>query len=505
MRVSDILQKINETIKLNYLGIGFVWAWVYYAFDTSAISLSISENVGLGENPTWLASAMAVVVFLFIFGACLNDRSFLGMRLIWASALFMSIGTLVSVLLSGWFLIGMFVCGLLTGIGSALAIILWCEAFLYMETDSFEISIPASYAVMLICTLVFHNIEGMARIIGIAVLPLLSALCLIVTMKELNENDAPGEISKKKVFEYESGNADRKTFSQLSFFAAHCRKSSFNMPLIVAFRLLLLLFVAYFIIGFISSMLGNPSRSYRMFWGFDVSAFIGSLAGLALAVAFVQYSRRVDLSVLFRWLSPVMVIGIALFAFDLDITFFLVDTMICVADSLLQIITILYFVGLARRGGISACFGVGISQGTIQLGVLIGHLAAFFIVGFEVPSWVEAMVLICLLSVAMAFAPSHYLDTAVLHDSSKETTIPRNDKEENWRKDMLDLLTKEKGLSMREAEILDYLSKGRSQPYIRDELVLSKNTVASHVKHIYRKLDVHSRQELLDLFEPPEQ
>lgn len=57
------------------------------------------------------------------------------------------------------------------------------------------------------------------------------------------------------------------------------------------------------------------------------------------------------------------------------------------------------------------------------------------------------------------------------------------------------------GLSARETEILQYLARGRSQPYIRDELVLSKNTVATHVKHIYQKLEVHSRQELLDLVE----
>lgn len=56
-------------------------------------------------------------------------------------------------------------------------------------------------------------------------------------------------------------------------------------------------------------------------------------------------------------------------------------------------------------------------------------------------------------------------------------------------------------LSGRETEILQYLARGRSQPYIRDELVLSKNTVATHVKHIYQKLEVHSRQELLDLVE----
>lgn len=54
-------------------------------------------------------------------------------------------------------------------------------------------------------------------------------------------------------------------------------------------------------------------------------------------------------------------------------------------------------------------------------------------------------------------------------------------------------------LSAREEEVLGYLARGRSQPYIREELLLSKNTVATHVKHIYQKLNVHSRQELLDL------
>ena len=45
------------------------------------------------------------------------------------------------------------------------------------------------------------------------------------------------------------------------------------------------------------------------------------------------------------------------------------------------------------------------------------------------------------------------------------------------------------------------LAQGRSQPYIRDVLYLSKNTVSTHTRHIYKKLDVHSKQELLDLLE----
>ena len=43
------------------------------------------------------------------------------------------------------------------------------------------------------------------------------------------------------------------------------------------------------------------------------------------------------------------------------------------------------------------------------------------------------------------------------------------------------------------------LAAGRSQPYIRENLVLSKSTVSTHVASIYRKCRVHSKQELIDL------
>ena len=51
----------------------------------------------------------------------------------------------------------------------------------------------------------------------------------------------------------------------------------------------------------------------------------------------------------------------------------------------------------------------------------------------------------------------------------------------------------------RAAQVFGLLARGRSIPYIRDELVISRETAATHAKHIYAKLDVHSRQELIDL------
>lgn len=54
-------------------------------------------------------------------------------------------------------------------------------------------------------------------------------------------------------------------------------------------------------------------------------------------------------------------------------------------------------------------------------------------------------------------------------------------------------------LSTREVDILGLLVAGRSGPYIADRLCISANTVKTHIRHIYTKLDVHDRQELLDL------
>lgn len=53
-------------------------------------------------------------------------------------------------------------------------------------------------------------------------------------------------------------------------------------------------------------------------------------------------------------------------------------------------------------------------------------------------------------------------------------------------------------LSARETDVFMLLAQGRSRPYICEVLYLSDGTVKTHVSHIYRKFDVHSRQELLD-------
>lgn len=54
-------------------------------------------------------------------------------------------------------------------------------------------------------------------------------------------------------------------------------------------------------------------------------------------------------------------------------------------------------------------------------------------------------------------------------------------------------------LSAREAEVMELIARGNSVARIAEMLVVSENTIRTHSKRIYAKLDIHKRQELIDL------
>lgn len=55
------------------------------------------------------------------------------------------------------------------------------------------------------------------------------------------------------------------------------------------------------------------------------------------------------------------------------------------------------------------------------------------------------------------------------------------------------------GLTARESEVFHLLAQGLNRLAIARELVISDDTVRTHMRNIYRKLDVHSQQQLITL------
>ncbi len=54
-------------------------------------------------------------------------------------------------------------------------------------------------------------------------------------------------------------------------------------------------------------------------------------------------------------------------------------------------------------------------------------------------------------------------------------------------------------LTPREWEVVDLMAQGLSTKQVAAELVLSEETVYTHVKHLLRKLDVHTREEAIEM------
>lgn len=68
----------------------------------------------------------------------------------------------------------------------------------------------------------------------------------------------------------------------------------------------------------------------------------------------------------------------------------------------------------------------------------------------------------------------------------------------------IDRVVKKYGLSEREAQIIRDYSVGRTVRYIADWNMLSEHTVKTHLRRAYTKMNIHSRQELLDKIDEAE-
>lgn len=67
--------------------------------------------------------------------------------------------------------------------------------------------------------------------------------------------------------------------------------------------------------------------------------------------------------------------------------------------------------------------------------------------------------------------------------------------------DDLEAFASDYGLTRREAEVVPYIYKGRSAKVIAGTLCVSESTVRTHIRRIYEKTEVHSKQELIDLID----
>ena len=131
--VFDSMRRVEAALKLRYMGIGFVWAWLYCTYATSAV-FPYRSGQSINSDESWLLSAVAVVLGFLVGGLLLSRRPLGGhclRRFSIAAALLLAAGTIVSAL--GAFALGLaWLGGAMTGVGYALLSLLWARALMVL-------------------------------------------------------------------------------------------------------------------------------------------------------------------------------------------------------------------------------------------------------------------------------------------------------------------------------------------------------------------------------------
>ena len=209
----------------------------------------------------------------------------------------------------------------------------------------------------------------------------------------------------------------------------------------------------------------------------------------------LQVSSLTQYAIPLLIIAPVLIVLAEGFYPLVILSFMLVCSTIVFADFLNWIL----FCELAReepqRKTVIVAFGRFFIYSGMLLGCWIGrYLIRVFGYGETGPSWTVILCVVVIVLVAlMVFvnAVEQYRVDAIFRDFARKT--PRDFALNDH---LIEQVKADYGLTPRECEVMQLLYEGLTAPQIQTRLVISLNTVNSHMKRIYKKLGVHNRVEL---------
>ncbi|MEA5019165.1 MAG: LuxR family transcriptional regulator [Gordonibacter sp.] len=522
-REKSLASVIARFVPMRRFGWAFLLAWVFCVFYTEVVDGYVGRSSewfgfsGLLEQLFFsgLPVLMSVLTLIAIVGA---ERTF-GSPADHVMLLRVApVATAVSTPLLFWAppnadaMVMLFVLGsLLTGFGSGVMWVMWGEYFARISQEDVEFLSPLSAIIAALLVLLVSSMSGWVALVFVTVLPLLSGLCFALSWKEVKQCGASVE---------HAGLAEQKAYT-----TAHNRaKNSLSVVLVSMGRVALGLIVACLFVCLEGTFWLSPDVHAMAFQ----LVMLVSIAFMAIVSFFSTIGpHRISIPFLYRWMCPALVLGfVALIVFSPDAGSYIAYVISIAARFAFCVITQMFFSNYASSGKATAVQSFGLGWIFVHLGDFLGVITMIIVKRFMAEGAISldqvAAVSIAVLVVVTMFVlnrKSFSLDGRVgdvvvgvnqtrgcantwakefVTESAEEGSTAA-DSEEDILGARIRELAVERGLTPRETEVFDLLARGRSIPYVRDALFISKETAATHAKHIYVKLEVHSRQELIDL------
>jgi DNA-binding CsgD family transcriptional regulator len=270
------------------------------------------------------------------------------------------------------------------------------------------------------------------------------------------------------------------------------------------------------------SLASNAADVGSMGTLYHLGGAVGS-AVLLLAIFLPPLSRRLrafeSALVIIRWVFIVMAAAFVFVSF-FNIPFEVSYALFSAGFHCLRAVAWVFVIQLVQRFGFSPVRSVGLSQCVIAAAPVVSLLLfpILFSVNLTALPWdsislIFLFIMFVLVSFLLGSKAIQTVSTPLTQEAqtidapaSPDSHAPHTQgsglpvAEGSDGVSMAEKL-RERGLSAREVDVACLLARGRSLPFIKDELSISLATAQTHQRHIYQKLKVHSRQEFLDTTE----
>ena len=452
---------------LKYVGFALLLVWHYvlwfvpnFFFRTQLLDKSVTLS--------WVASLLLTAVFLFILAGLLGRKRHLSDHpiVLPAAMIAASSGTVAL----GFFPFHLAPAGLylvaiiIQSVSEATLWILWGERYACVKANFTINHIGTVFGITLFpCVFVASLLPPMITAPAAALLPLASGALLAFARKD-----------------------EKRAFPVL--LPRSATSSGFKNMLGVGFVTLLACAACYFlscIIPWEVLPTGEDSFTFGILGG---ALFILVIAGI-----YTLSRNRLNIFKIYPALLIAIMVGFSLF---LSSTFAYFPAFIVGigVQSLFEVLLIMYFGILTTKGYATPALTFAMAGGFVRLGLAAGNSLALWYESMAVPvtqalTPPTCLAFMCLLAVVLV--PLVRMEFSIVALTAAPPT--RNEVEEICAE-----AAAEFGLSAREAEILLLIARGHTTNSMAEKLVISPYTVNTHIRHIYDKMQIHKRSELLN-------
>lgn len=448
-------------------GLGLYMGWQTVGISPTLFPQPQSGSAAVLEVASYLQTALFLTLLAALAWFVRKRGNLLANKAIIVGASFLVFASTVCTYVCGYVLDipGGMMAGTILEASKAALLLLWAECLCRVRFRDTLLCVALAYAVVFALCLLVAGLQPMPALITHSVFPLLSGCALLVLRSD-------------------------RSFLALQNGQVADTKNAPHLPV----RPLLGVGLFGAVILLINTLSETKSPATA-----ELNTLLAGLAvSFCIAVFARRHSDRINFTALYRMLTPLIIASVILvltlesgnqqyeaFAIGISWAFFRIFTW-----------TLWCSIALHSRVPAACVFAAG------QFALTACSTAAQFAIDkvlpiASIPFPIMISAILALIVCTSAFIMSES-DISRFFEKRKASKRKTAETEESVAQ-CVQCAGKEFGLSKREEEIAELVMKDKNNAVIQEHLCITESTLRTHLRNIYGKTSVHSRQELIDL------